>query len=270
MLISYLITTYNRPQQVAAAVRSVCREKGKFESELLIVNDNKDCPYSLPLEAVEVFGERLKCLESPINLGVIGARNLALSVAKGRYVLFLDDDDESYPNRTLSLLLAIQQTQAAFVAAQCQKNSAEDSRIVPNPHSDSYGLWEYLCNPPHINAVIWEREALLQAGGLDARIPYLGEHLTMGLWLLRGKKAAFVRECVANFGYQVAGLTFQHTSDSSKLRTDLIHYYNILAAECEEASVREKLSKIRRGLEQSDFVSFDQYLDCLRELMALS
>lgn len=101
-LVSAVITTYNRPvETVKRAVQSVLRQT-YHPIELIVVNDG---PANTQLAAQ--IGAMLKELDPEIqylvhekNLGAGAARNTGLAAAKGKYIAFLDDDDEWLPEKT--------------------------------------------------------------------------------------------------------------------------------------------------------------------------
>ncbi|MDR2112738.1 MAG: glycosyltransferase family 2 protein [Candidatus Accumulibacter sp.] len=109
-LVSVIIPTMNRPELLALALESLCRQTfGDFEA--VIVNDGgKD-----PLPAIEPFAGRLdiRYLCHETNQGVSAARNTGLRAARGRYIAYLDDDDCYYENHLETLLDTIRKSHAA-------------------------------------------------------------------------------------------------------------------------------------------------------------
>lgn len=101
-LVSAVITTYNRPATIVKrAVQSVLHQT-YHPMELIVVNDG---PANAQL--AEQIGTMLKELDPEIqylvhekNLGIGAARNTGLAAAKGKYIAFLDDDDEWLPEKT--------------------------------------------------------------------------------------------------------------------------------------------------------------------------
>lgn len=96
ILISTIMCVFNTPvEYLKEAVRSILNQTHS-NFELLIVDDCSD-KY---LFDDELFKDsRIKILKTNQNSGAACARNLALSVAKGKYVAIMDSDDESFPNR---------------------------------------------------------------------------------------------------------------------------------------------------------------------------
>jgi glycosyltransferase involved in cell wall biosynthesis len=94
-LVSVLITVYNREKYLAAAIESVLAQTfGDFE--LLIVDDNsKDQSIEI---ARRYEGDRVKVHTNERNLGDYANRNKAASLARGKYLKYVDADDRIYPH----------------------------------------------------------------------------------------------------------------------------------------------------------------------------
>ncbi|HKW37086.1 MAG TPA: glycosyltransferase family 2 protein [Burkholderiales bacterium] len=92
-LVSVILPTYNRRETIQAAIASVQRQTfGDWE--LIVVDDGStDGTASL----IEGSDPRLVLIRQE-NQGVNGARNTAMLRARGRYIAFLDSDDEWLPH----------------------------------------------------------------------------------------------------------------------------------------------------------------------------
>lgn len=92
---SVIIPTFNRPAMLKRAIESVARQE--FPHFEVIVSD--DGSTSDLKEIIRSFSHiPMKLLLSPTNKGAATARNRGISEAEGRYVAFLDDDDEYLPD----------------------------------------------------------------------------------------------------------------------------------------------------------------------------
>ena len=252
--ISYIITTYNRSQLLERAIDSVLKER-VLPSELIVVDDCGAVEILFSSRAKATFGAAIRLIRNTRNLGVIGARNVGIMAAKYDFLLFLDDDDESFPNRSKDLLHYIENSDYAFVAAKCEMRTASSLKIVPsNP------TMELTTNTfAHINGIIWRKSSLLALDGMDNRVPYLGEHITMQLMLLKGEKALQVEVVVAYFSYLENGLT-QNVAKESAMKERLIAFCEILAQESENTPVHRYFSQIAEALPHQKIVTFDDYL----------
>lgn len=265
MTLSYIITTFNRPALLEQAVAFVAAERF-VDSELILVDDSSQPAAEMPALAEKVFPGACRLIRNKRNLGVIGARNAGIAAAKGEFILFLDDDDESLPNRSRDLLKDIETSDFDFVAARSFMGKGQEENLTPPSGGFELSPLTLLTNPPHIDAVIWRRESLLASNGLDNRIPYLGEHVTMVLWLLKGRKGLLSDAVVARFGYREEGLTLA-AQENGSLRQHLLDFYTTLLWQSPDPKFRSFCSQVRGMLEQHAIPTFDDYLQRLRNLV---
>lgn len=96
-LFSIIVPTFNRPQLLQRAIRSIFKQT--FESwEIIVINDGSTEFYHL--EELEHPQVRYYSKE---NTGLASTRNYGITRAIGEYVCFLDDDDEYMQNHLFEL-----------------------------------------------------------------------------------------------------------------------------------------------------------------------
>jgi len=100
-LVSVIVTSHKRPDMLCACLQSL-RAQRAHDFEIIVVNDGK-----LDYEAiVDFYGRQpITYVKHDRNRGLGAARNTGIRVSRGRYLMFLDDDDVLYPNHIF--LLAI-------------------------------------------------------------------------------------------------------------------------------------------------------------------
>ncbi|MEB3886872.1 glycosyltransferase [Lyngbya sp. CCY1209] len=101
LLISVVITTYNRLDYLKEAVRSV--EAQTFKNwELLVIDDaSSDGTWDW---LTEIKNEQIRVFRQEKNSERSAARNRGLREAKGEFIMFLDDDDRLRPNALTDLV----------------------------------------------------------------------------------------------------------------------------------------------------------------------
>lgn len=103
--VTVVIPAYNAATTVGKALQSAVNQTYELV-EVLVVDDAST---DNTLDVVKNFAgnnHRVRVLRRPTNSGGVGApRNLGIAQAAGRYVMFLDADDE-LPPRACELLLA--------------------------------------------------------------------------------------------------------------------------------------------------------------------
>jgi glycosyltransferase involved in cell wall biosynthesis len=102
-MVSVIVPTHDRAAMLLRAIDSVLAQTfGDFE--LIVVDDASTD------DTAERLGERpdprIRCLRNAVAGGAPRARNRAIAEARGRYLAFLDDDDEWLPQK-LELQLAV-------------------------------------------------------------------------------------------------------------------------------------------------------------------
>jgi len=130
--LSIIIPTYKRPDALARALASVEAETVDGLVIEIVIADND------PKATAKAFVEQ-KIKNSDINIvyihvpepGVSNARNSALATAKGRYILFLDDDMEACAPWAQSMYNAAEKFDAAIVFGPVDA-------VMPDPDNQFY------------------------------------------------------------------------------------------------------------------------------------
>jgi GT2 family glycosyltransferase len=99
-----VISTCNRPDMLPRALASALAQTYD-RYDIIVVDDASDDPARIDNPG----GGKVRLVRSPLRLGFAATINLAASLAKGRWIAFLDDDDEYGPDllsRTHAVLTA--------------------------------------------------------------------------------------------------------------------------------------------------------------------
>ncbi len=94
-LVSIVIPTYKRPDMLVRAIRSVLNQTYE-RIEVIVVDDNgKNSEDQLRTEAlIQDYKEVISYIVHDNNKGGSAARNTGWKAASGKYITYLDDDDE--------------------------------------------------------------------------------------------------------------------------------------------------------------------------------
>lgn len=189
-LITIGITAYNAAATVGRAVASALAQQWR-PLEIVIVDDcSTDGTYAL-LEDLAQRHPEMRLFRNPGNLGVAATRNRILAEARGEFIAFFDDDDESLPHRLpaqADRILAYEREFAAGAPVICHtarrlsypdgsqrieatmgsnpKVRAPSGRalaeriLLGTPLSDAYGACPTCCQ-------MARRETYRQLGGFD-------------------------------------------------------------------------------------------------------
>ncbi len=93
LLFSIVIACYNQENYVRESVESALSQKHPSK-EVIVVDDASPDGTA---DVLSTFGEAIILAKLPINRGVGAARNHGASLARGKYVVFLDGDDVLMP-----------------------------------------------------------------------------------------------------------------------------------------------------------------------------
>lgn len=115
-LVTVILPTRRRPDLLPRAVASVLQQS-MADWELVLVDDNDpaDRIRSRPEVVRWLADRRVRLVENPEPGGAGRARNRGLSVARGRYVTYLDDDDAYVPDKLQRQLQLAEATEAPLV-----------------------------------------------------------------------------------------------------------------------------------------------------------
>lgn len=96
MKITVLISVYNHQDFIKECIDSMLQQDYK-NFELIVVNDGST---DKTLEILKTYDDdRMSIINLPTNCGVGTAKNIGLSIAKGKYIAIMDSDDIAFPNR---------------------------------------------------------------------------------------------------------------------------------------------------------------------------
>jgi glycosyltransferase involved in cell wall biosynthesis len=123
--ISVIIPAYNGAATLAGAIESILRQT--HAPEEIIVCD--DCSTDATAEVAARYSGRVECVRRPKNGGLSANRNTAVQVARGDWLLFLDQDDELLPHALEALVTTAEKTNAGVVYGYVLLRSGEQARL---------------------------------------------------------------------------------------------------------------------------------------------
>ena len=198
ILITAIITTHNRLNLLKKAIDSVLKQTYK-NMEIIVVND----------ASTDGTTEYLKCLENNNNnvkhiyisdkesQGGNYARNQGVKAARGRYIAFLDDDDEWLIDKIeKQLKCALQNTECGLVYCGRYVEKNFGKRIPEYPTNIYQGVLDKLCFQGIFcttSMMFVERKLIIEAGMFDEKLKYWQEY-DLCIRLVELTKVAYVNE----------------------------------------------------------------------------
>lgn len=129
MEVSIIIPCYNKEDYIELCIQSILTQQ--FHSfEIIMVDDGSTDHTGEICDKVAATDSRIRIFHTP-NGGVTAARRFGLQQSRGRYIMFVDSDDQLLPNSIQILHDAIEQTNADEVIGvyKTQKGKIVDSTL---------------------------------------------------------------------------------------------------------------------------------------------
>lgn len=112
--VSVIVPLYNKKEYLQLTVDSILNQT-LADIEVLIIDD---CSTDGSLELCrEVYGhdERVRIIQQPHNMGPGAARNKGINESRGKYIVFVDGDDEILPDRSRKMFETAEKYNADIV-----------------------------------------------------------------------------------------------------------------------------------------------------------
>lgn len=191
-LVSIVIPTYARPENLVRAIKSVLNQTYK-PIEIIVVDDNgRGSPFQVETENVlKSYIEKglVKYITHETNKNGSAARNTGSRASKGEYINFLDDDDVFVPTK-IEKQVARLESDSEFDACYCNTKIYGKKRDIEwrcNLEGDL--SLQILMRKNHFNssAVLFRRKAIEEINGWDERF-FRHQDLEMQIRFFRNHK----------------------------------------------------------------------------------
>lgn len=196
-LVSIIMPSYNCGMFIEASIRSVLEQTYR-EWELLVVDDcSTDGSLGLALN-LQDDDSRIRVLRQERRQGAATARNRALREARGRWIAFLDSDDQWEPTKLERQIAFMEQHGYAFSYTNYQEMDEHlqlTGRLVTGPrHITRIGMYAF-CWPGCLT-VMYDAEKI----GL-VQIKPIHKNNDYALWLkvIRKTDCYLLDECLARY-----------------------------------------------------------------------
>ncbi|GAA4646895.1 glycosyltransferase [Pontixanthobacter gangjinensis] len=174
-MISIIIPSYNRSHTLSGTIKSVLQQSdGNWE--LIIVDDGSLDSTS---EVVQKYlGDGRVKYYFQDHSGVSAARNYGASLAKGNYLIFLDSDDQLYPDLIKHLKL-INYSDYDFINWQVRKLKGDNEVEIWKP-AKLEKIYNHITASFLAGSICYRKEIFQKAGGYDSKMKF-GENYELGL-----------------------------------------------------------------------------------------
>lgn len=172
-LVSVVLPTYDRPEKLADAVKSVS-EQQYSKVELVVVDDASPTPIEPVVADAAPPALRWRCLRHDENQGANAARNTGIEASDGEILAFLDDDDRWLPEKLDAQVSAFRERDDVGVVVVGQQfvdgNRETTTRI---PDIDGSATQDLLTGAVagSFSTIAVRQEVVEKAGLPDERLP---------------------------------------------------------------------------------------------------
>jgi len=171
-LISVIVTTYNRENLLLRALKSVLIQTFK-DFEVLVVDDGSTDNTRQVIQEIQKEDGRVIYLYQK-NKGWPSALNTGLSNAQGRYIAFLDSDDEWLPEK-IEKQVAFLENNKSFDGVTCYGNIILDDKEKiksgvlkeSNDYNDQLGNFVNASFPAIPSSLLLKKEIFEKVGYYD-------------------------------------------------------------------------------------------------------
>lgn len=171
MLISYVVTFYNKAVFLPALVRSIAAQEGPFEKQLIVSDDASDAGQ---LQEVQAFAASfnafpIKVIPSAENTGPAQCFNRGMAAATGDVIVAIDADDVLAPGATHYYMQRLEESGAEFVYAR--RRRADHKKANATSHVVIDDPLAYVASNSVVHMCFAAKSALLrEVGGADPRL----------------------------------------------------------------------------------------------------
>ncbi|MCL2174290.1 glycosyltransferase [Candidatus Saccharibacteria bacterium] len=226
-LLSIIIPVFNAEKSIGGLVAHVL-EQAMADFELILINDGSEDDSLAIIEKFEKEDPRVQVF-SQTNHGQSSARNVGISRARGKYIIFLDADDDIEPTMIEKLSGRMIETRVDLVVCQMRQNFIKNDRIVsstivyaaPLPeHRSGEDFRTYVVRLLGINGRLYHpankiyRTDLIKKHGVKFQEGLnFGEDLTFNLhYLAHVRTINFLDEPLYHYNLDVVNGTFGKSS----------------------------------------------------------
>jgi glycosyltransferase involved in cell wall biosynthesis len=183
--VSVIIPTFRREKEVIQAITSALRQEG-VSVEVIVLDDSPEGSARTLVEGIADARVRYTKREAPSGGRPALVRNNGVRMAKGRYVCFLDDDDQVLPGCFRSMTSALDANRAVGVAVGTVVSFGSNAEILRvneswakraarlaarTSGSPRLAAAALLFSDSFTSACLIRREHVAALGGYDATIP---------------------------------------------------------------------------------------------------
>lgn len=224
-ILSIVIPVYNSSTFLKKTILS-CIKKDQISSyEIICVNDNSNDKSLNIIKKIQKKFSNIKIINNKKNLGVGITRNIGIKASTGKYILFLDSDDEIIKKRIKQVLNFLTKTDNDLILMNFY-NDENEKFLFTKSISSKNNLFKKLISEQSINycfPYIYKREFLNQNNIYFEKLRYAEDVIFITFVLSLAKKFYRYNLSLIKHKYNQQGLSSKINlgNDSSYLKAVL-------------------------------------------------
>lgn len=210
IIVSIVIPTYKRYNEVVRAVKS-CLQQTYRNIEIIVVDDNgKDTEMNrLTYNALIPYIDagQIIYLQNEKNSGGSYTRNQGLNIAKGKYVTFLDDDDEIADDKILKQVEKLESLDDTYSCCYTgYKKILENGKVYYSDEKIQGDVYKYaLSRSIYVGSgsnILVKTKVAKEVGGYDITFKR-NQDLEFIVKILKNYKLAYIDESLFTIHYEI-------------------------------------------------------------------
>lgn len=259
-LVSVIIPTYKRSDKIERAIKSVINQTYK-NIEIIVVDDNANYPEERrkTIEIVSKYKD-VKFITNKENLGGALNRNVGIENSNGKYIAFLDDDDEFLEQKIEKQMKLMKEKESKNINVgmiYCYKNIIKTNGslwFVGQVNKEGKCLFEHMKECVETTSTWLCKKEVLERVGLFENVKAHQDNILLMKILAYGYEIYRVPEALVNFYlHNGNGITKRNKNYIEYTKT-LIEfkrkYYNLLS---------------KKEIEEIEYVNSSMLLDLYKE-----
>lgn len=144
--VSVLMPVYNGEKYIGEAIQSILDQTYQ-NFELIVINDNSTDNTAKVIKSYQKqYPHKVKMISLRLQHGAFGAANLALKQAKGEFIMAMDSDDISHPDRMAKQVAFLLTHKEVIVVGSHSDLIDQDGRYIgkknfPKDHQELYNMY---------------------------------------------------------------------------------------------------------------------------------
>lgn len=252
--VSVIVPVYNVEKYVEKCLTSLLGQKCGCSYEIVVIDDGSKDGSSAIVDGIAKGSDIIRVIRQP-NAGLSAARNKGLSVARGKYVVFVDSDDYVEPSYISALYRAAEDNGAQIACCNYRRvndegtvnvgcllkhrNGVFSSELMLGDLLEDITVRSYVWNKIYLRSLFTDNNIEFPVGVTFEDVP------VMPKLFRRAERIAVIKDDLYNYVSHKGSITGSIKSSSVE---DYVRAYGEIRRFLEEENIYNDYRHIFRGL----------------------